>query len=204
MGRELQKHHGMEPQVVITMPLLEGLDGVNKMSKSLANYIGIAEAAQEIFGKVMSISDTLMWRYYDLLSFKSLSEIAKLREDVVQGLNPRDVKVALAMELVERFHNKEAAESAYQDFVQRFQKNQLPDEIPEIELKVPAEGMGIAHVLKQANLVSGTSEAIRMIEQGGVKIDNERVDSKALVLKPGNAYVCQVGKRKFAKISLVK
>ncbi|MDF2940262.1 MAG: tyrosine--tRNA ligase [Gammaproteobacteria bacterium] len=204
MGRELQKHHGMEPQVVITMPLLEGLDGVNKMSKSLGNYIGIAEAPQEIFGKVMSISDSLMWRYYDLLSFKSLGEIAKLKEDVAQGLNPRDVKVALAMELVERFHDKAAAEAAYQDFVQRFQKNQLPDDMPEIELKVSSEGLGIAHVLKQANLVSGTSDAYRMIEQGGVRVDNERVDNKALVLEPDKTYTCQVGKRKFAKITLVK
>jgi tyrosyl-tRNA synthetase len=202
MGRELQKHHGMEPQVVITMPLLEGLDGVNKMSKSLGNYIGIAEAPQDIFGKVMSVSDELMWRYYDLLSFKSLAEIAKLKQEVTQGLNPRDVKVALAKELVARFHDQAAAESAYQDFVQRFQKNQLPDEMAEIELKVPAEGLGIAHVLKQANLVSSTSDAYRMIEQGGVKIDNEKAENKVLILEPGKVYICQVGKRKFAKITL--
>jgi tyrosyl-tRNA synthetase len=202
MGRELQKHHGMEPQVVITMPLLEGLDGVNKMSKSLGNYIGIAEAPTEIFGKVMSISDELMWRYYDLLSFKSLSDIAQLKQDVAAGKNPRDIKVALAMELVERFHDKAAAESSYNDFVQRFQKNQIPDDMPEIELSAPSEGIKIANALKAAGLVEGTSEAFRMIDQGGVKVNGEKVSSRDMILLAGNKYICQVGKRKFAKIKL--
>jgi len=202
MGRELQKHHGMEPQVVITMPLLEGLDGVNKMSKSLGNYIGIAEPANEIFGKVMSVSDELMWRYYDLLSFKSLTEIASLKHEVAQGKNPRDIKVALAMELVERFHDKATAQSSYQDFVQRFQKNQIPDDMPVVELSAPSEGMKIANVLKAANLVEGTSEAFRMMDQGGVKVNGEKISSRDLVLQPGHEYICQVGKRKFAKIKL--
>lgn len=202
MGRELQKHHGQEPQVILTMPLLEGLDGVNKMSKSLGNYIGINDPASEIFGKTMSISDELMWRYYELISLKSALELSKLKEEVKAGKNPRDVKIALAMELVERFHNKQAAEVAYQDFIQRFQKNQIPDEMPEISLSVPAEGMGIAHVLKNANLVATTSEALRMIDQKAVRINGESIEDKKAVLLPGKAYVCQVGKRKFAKVTL--
>ncbi|MDO8954267.1 MAG: tyrosine--tRNA ligase [Gammaproteobacteria bacterium] len=202
MGREQQKHNGMEPQVIITMPLLEGLDGVNKMSKSLGNYIGIADPATEIFGKIMSISDTLMWRYYDLLSFKSLSDIAALKQEVAEGKNPRDIKVALAMELVERFHDKAAADGAYCDFTQRFQKNQIPDEMPSIELSSPSEGLLIANALKSAGLVEGTSEAFRMIEQGGVKVNGEKISARDFVLQSGQEYVCQVGKRKFARIKL--
>ena len=197
MGRELQKQQGQEPQINITMPLLEGLDGVKKMSKSSQNYIGIEEAANNIFGKVMSISDDLMWRYYELLSFKSLETIAELKEKVENGTNPRDIKIELAKELIERFHSKEDAEKAHQDFIQRFQKNQIPDDINTVEL---TQDLPIANLLKQAGLVSSTSEANRMIKQGAVKIDGEKVaDNKATFVK-GTDNVFQVGKRKFAKI----
>ncbi|QLE78366.1 tyrosine--tRNA ligase [Francisella sp. Scap27] len=198
MGRELQKQNNQEAQIIITMPLLEGLDGVKKMSKSSQNYIGIEEPANEIFGKIMSISDELMWRYYELLSFKSLETIAKLKTDVENGKNPRDIKIELAQELIERFHSKEEAEKAYQDFVQRFQKNQIPDDINTVELNTGE--LPIANLLKEAGLVASTSEANRMIKQGAVKIDGEKlVDTKAL-FGQGTENVFQVGKRKFAKI----
>ena len=171
MGRELQKHFGQKPQCILTTPLLEGLDGVNKMSKSLGNYIGINDAPQDMFGKIMSISDELMWRYYDLLSFKSLDEIAKLKSSVTEGLNPRDVKVALAQELVARFHNQNEAEKAHQDFVDRFKKHELPDDMPIQTLQTGGKNLAICNVLQQAGLTATTSEARRMIEQGAVKID---------------------------------
>ena len=197
MGRELQKQQGQEPQIIITMPLLEGLDGVKKMSKSSQNYIGIEEAVNNIFGKVMSISDDLMWRYYELLSFKSLETIAELKEKVENGTNPRDIKIELAKELIERFHSKEDAEKAHQDFIQRFQKNQIPDDINVLEL---TQELPIANLLKEAGLVSSTSEANRMIKQGAVKIDGEKVADNKATFGKGTDNVFQVGKRKFAKI----
>ncbi|MGQ4002875.1 tyrosine--tRNA ligase [Francisellaceae bacterium CB300] len=198
MGRELQKQNNQEPQIIITMPLLEGLDGVKKMSKSSHNYIGIEEPANDIFGKIMSISDELMWRYYELLSFKSLEAIAELKNEVANGKNPRDIKIELARELIERFHSKEDAESAYQDFVQRFQKNQIPDDIDVVELET--NELPIANLLKEAGLVASTSEANRMIKQGAVKIDGEKVEDNIAIFGKGTENVFQVGKRKFAKI----
>ena len=198
VGRELQKHYGQSPQCILMMPLLEGLDGVNKMSKSLGNYVGIAEPPKEIFGKLMSISDELMWRYYDLLSFRGNDEIARLRREVADGRNPRDVKVLLAQEIVARFHTQKDAEDALADFEARFQRGAMPDEMPEVS--VPAGP--VAQVLKQAGLVASTSEALRMIDGGGVRVDGERVSDKGLVFQAGNSIVMQVGKRKFARVSL--
>ncbi|MGY6771727.1 tyrosine--tRNA ligase [Gallibacterium sp. ZY190522] len=198
VGRELQKARGLKPQVAITLPLLEGLDGEKKMSKSLGNYIGVSETPNDMFGKVMSISDELMWRWYDLLSFRSLDEIAQLKQDVANGRNPRDVKILLAKELIERFHDKAAADAAEQTFIERFQKGAMPDEMPEFSF----EGdMPIANLLKAADLVSSTSEALRMIKQGGVKIDGEKVEDSKLIISASTA-VYQVGKRKFAKITI--
>lgn len=199
VGRELQKHHGQSPQCVLMMPLLEGLDGVNKMSKSLGNYIGIAEAPKDIFGKVMSISDDLMWRYYDLLSFKSGEEISKLRSEVLDGANPRNIKVALAQELVARFHGSLAAEAALADFEARFQRGAIPEDISEVSVS-PG---GIAQILKQAALVTSTSEAIRMIEGGGVRIDGAKIEDKSLSLGAGTTVVLQVGKRKYARVTVI-
>jgi tyrosyl-tRNA synthetase len=198
VGRELQKHYGQPPQCVLMMPLLEGLDGNNKMSKSLGNYVGIAEPPQEIFGKLMSISDELMWRYFELLSFRSNSEIVSLRREVAEGRNPRDVKVMLAQELVARFHSQRAAELALEDFQARFQRGALPDDMPEITVAAAP----IPQVLKQAGLVSSTSEALRLIDGGGVRIDGDKVSDKALVLEAGKTVVLQVGKRKFARVLL--
>lgn len=203
MGRELQKHFGQEPQCVVMVPLLEGLDGVNKMSKSLGNYIGISEPAKEIFGKTMSVSDTLMWRYYDLLSFRSNAEIARLRAEVEGGRNPRDVKILLAREFVARFHGDAAAEEALADFEARFQRNAIPDDIPEVRIGVGAEGMVLFQVLKQAGLTGTTSEAMRMIAQGGVRLNGERAEDKGLLLRAGETVVLQVGKRKFASVVLL-
>lgn len=202
MGRELQKNQGQSQQAILMMPLLEGLDGVQKMSKSLNNYIGITDAANDMFGKVMSISDELMWRYYDLLSFRPLQEINELKLAVENGQNPRDVKIALAKELIARFHDQEAAEAAYQDFVQRFQKNAIPDDMPEVTVSLAEEGSGIANVLKEAGLVASTSDAMRMIKQGAVKIDGEKVADTKLRLTEASTKVYQVGKRKFARITL--
>lgn len=203
VGRELQKHYGQSPQCVLTVPLLEGLDGVNKMSKSLGNYVGIYEAPQEIFGKLMSVSDTLMWRYFDLLSFRSESEIVAFKRDVENGANPRDVKVALAQEIVARFHGAQAAEAALADFEARFRQGAIPDEMPEFALQAEtAEGLSVLQVLKQAGLTASTSEAIRMIAQGGVKADGEKVSDKGLLLPVGATVVLQVGKRKFARVSV--
>ncbi|WP_153160224.1 tyrosine--tRNA ligase [Zoogloea sp. 1C4] len=203
VGRELQKHYGQAPQCVLTMPLLEGLDGVSKMSKSLGNYIGIYEPPNEIFGKVMSVSDDLMWRYYDLLSFLPATEIQALRHSITEGRNPRDIKVKLAQELVARFHGAAAAVAALEDFEARFQRNAIPDEIPEVSVEAGADGLTIAAVLKQAGLTASTSESLRMIDQGGVRLDGEKVSDRGLVLAAGVVVVLQVGKRKFARVSLV-
>lgn len=201
VGRELQKHYGQAPQCVLTMPLLEGLDGVNKMSKSLGNYIGIYERPNEIFGKVMSVSDDLMWRYYDLLSFKSESEILALRQSISEGRNPRDVKVLLAQELVARFHGPTAAVAALEDFQTRFQRNAIPDDIPEVSLAGEG-GISVVAVLKQAGLTASTSEAIRMIDQGGVRLDGDKLTDRGLMLESGAVVVLQVGKRKFARVTV--
>jgi len=201
MGRELQKHYGQESQCVLMMPLLEGLDGVNKMSKSLGNYIGIAEPPKEIFGKTMSVPDTLMWRYYDLLSFRSSPEIAALKADVEAGRNPRDVKVMLAQEFVTRFHGQRAAAEALADFEARFSRNEVPGDLPEVRVAVGA-GMPVFKVIQEAGLTGTTSEATRMIEQGAVKLDGERIEDRNLALKAGGKVVLQVGKRKFAAVVL--
>ncbi len=203
MGRELQKHFGQPPQCILTMPLLEGLDGVNKMSKSLGNYVGINEPPQEIFGKLMSVSDELMWRYITLLSFESLSTINTWKKEVAGGRNPRDIKVAFAQEIVARFHSKDAAEAALADFEARFQKGAIPDEVEEVSLQAQDGSLPIAQALKQAGLVASTSDALRMIDQGGVKLDGEKVIDKSLKLASGAVVVAQVGKRKFAKIRVV-
>ncbi|MFX4223948.1 MAG: tyrosine--tRNA ligase [Aestuariibacter sp.] len=202
MGRELQKEEGQKPQVVLMVPLLEGLDGVQKMSKSLNNYIGITDAPNDMFGKIMSISDDLMWRYYDLLSFRPLEEIAELKQQIANGSNPRDIKILLAKEIIARFHDDEAAEKAHQDFVTRFQKNAIPDDLPEVEIALSEEGLAIANLLREASLVSSTSEAMRMIKQGAVKIDGEKVSDTKLQLTETGSAVYQVGKRKFARITL--
>ncbi len=198
VGRELQKQYGQEPQCILTMPLLEGLDGVEKMSKSKANYVGISEKPSEMFGKLMSISDDLMWRYYELLSFRTLDEIAQLHKDVEGGRNPRDVKVLLAQEIVARFHSQADAERALEDFNARA-KGGVPDDIPEVSLE--GAPLGIAQLLKQAGLVPSTSEANRNIEQGGVRIDGEAVSDKGAKIDAGT-YVVQVGKRRFARVTL--
>lgn len=202
MGRELQKDEGQRPQTVIMTPLLEGLDGVQKMSKSLGNYIGITDPANDMFGKIMSISDTLMWRYYELLSFRPIAEIAQFKAAVTAGANPRDYKVLLAKELIARFHAVEAADAAEQDFIQRFSKNAIPDEMTELTLSCGGEAMAIANLLKEANLVESTSEALRMIKQQAVKIDGEKIIDSRLLVSPGSTAVYQVGKRKFARITL--
>ncbi|MBY5921654.1 tyrosine--tRNA ligase [Ferrimonas balearica] len=198
MGRELQKDAGQSPQVVITMPLLVGLDGVKKMSKSANNYIGVSDAPSEMFGKIMSISDDLMWNYYELLSFRPLEEIEQFKADIAAGTNPRDVKIALAKEIIARFHDEAAAEAAHQDFINRFSKNAIPDEMPEFEFEA---GMAIANLLKEAGLVNTTSDAMRMIKQGGAKMDGDKIEDTKLVPAAGTA-VYQVGKRKFARVTL--
>ena len=202
MGRELQKHYGKKPQVIMTLPLLEGLDGVNKMSKSLNNYIGIAESANDMFGKLMSISDDLMWRYFELLSFKTTNEINQYKTDVDNGKNPRDVKFELAKEIIARFHDQGAAESAQAEFIARFKQGALPEDIQEVDLSVPAEGIALPILLKQLNLVPSTSEALRMIKQGAVKVDQQKVSDKDTIFSPGTSAVFQVGKRRFAKANL--
>jgi tyrosyl-tRNA synthetase len=203
VGREMQKHYGQAPQCILTMPLLEGLDGVNKMSKSLGNYVGINEKPEDIFGKLMSVSDDLMWRYIELLSFESLETMGKWRQEVAAGRNPRDVKVAFAQEIVARFHDKTAAERALADFEARFRQGALPEDLPEVRIVAEDGGLPLAQALKQAHLTASTSEAIRMIEQGGVKLDGERVSDRGLKLARGTVAVAQVGKRKFARITVV-
>ncbi|SOD18924.1 tyrosine--tRNA ligase [Nitrosomonas ureae] len=199
MGRELQKHFGQAQQCILTMPLLEGLDGVNKMSKSLNNYVGITESPTEIFGKLMSVSDQLMWRYLELLSFESLQTIQKWREEVAAGRNPRDIKVMLAQEMVTRFHNQASAEAALADFEARFKHGALPEDIPEKIIQTPDNEIPLVQVLKQTGLTVSTSEALRMIEQGAVRLNNEKVTDKSTQIMRGTSVVIQVGKRKFAK-----
>jgi tyrosyl-tRNA synthetase len=202
VGRHLQQHYQQPAQVIITLPLLEGLDGVQKMSKSLDNYVGITEPPGEIFGKLMSISDELMWRYFDLLSFRSNAEIADLKADMVGGRNPRDIKFLLCEEIIERFHSRKAAVAAREEFISRFQKGQMPDDIPEKTLGTAGEGIGIAAALSQCGLTSSNSEAFRMIQQGGVKIDGEKISDRTLRLDPGFKGILQVGKRKFCKATV--
>ena len=202
MGRELQKHYGQAAQCVLTMPLLIGLDGVNKMSKSLGNYVGITEPPQEIFGKLMSVPDDLMWRYLELLSSEAMSTIATWRAEVGQGRNPRDIKVLLAQEMVTRFHSRTAAEQALAEFEARFRQGVLPDDMPAVAVASSGGSIGIAQLLKQAGLVESTSDALRMIDQGAVKLDGERVSDKTLKLPTGTVVVAQVGKRKFGRVTV--
>ncbi|RLA16653.1 MAG: tyrosine--tRNA ligase [Gammaproteobacteria bacterium] len=203
MGRQLQEMYGQKPQVVMTVPILEGLDGVQKMSKSLNNYIGIADAPDDMFGKIMSISDELMWRYFELLSFRPMDEIAQWNKECQQGANPRNYKVKLAQEIIVRFHDQAAAEKALENFEAQFKRGAIPDDIAEIELTATAEGYAIALLLKDAGLTSGTSDSNRMIKQGAVKIDGEKLMDGKLMVLPGTEHVYQVGKRKFAKVKIV-
>ncbi|MBN1378235.1 MAG: tyrosine--tRNA ligase [Gammaproteobacteria bacterium] len=202
VGRELQKQFGQASQVVMTLPILEGLGGGQKMSKSLNNYVGIDEPPGEMFGKLMSISDDLMWRYFELLSFRPMGEVQKLQQQVNEGRNPRDVKFELCLELIARFHDSRAAEQAQQEFVARFQQGEIPEEMPELELSTVKGGLPIANLLKEAGLVASTSEAFRMIKQGAVKIDGERIEDKNLSVNTGAQHVYQVGKRRFARVLL--
>lgn len=202
VGRELQKHYGQRPQCVLTMPLLEGLDGVNKMSKSLGNYIGINESPREIFGKIMSVSDDLMWRYYDLLSFRHVAEIVGFRREIDEGRNPRDVKVLLAQEIVERFHSRSAAEDALSEFEARFRQGVLPDDMPELTVASDGVALSVVSVLKLAGLTASTSEGLRMLAQGAVRANGEKVSDKGLAFSSGESVILQVGKRKFAKIQI--
>ncbi len=199
VGRHLQQHFGQAPQITITLPLLEGTDGVQKMSKSLGNYVGITEPPDEMFGKLMSISDELMWRYFELLSFRRTAEIEAFKAEVGGGANPRDIKFLLCEELIERFHDRAAAVQARETFIARFREGQMPEDMPERALVTGGEGIGIANALKQCGLVASNSEAFRLIDQGGVRIDGAKVDDRALVLEPGFSGVLQVGKRKFCK-----
>ena len=202
MGRELQRHFGQPTQCILTMPLLEGLDGVNKMSKSMGNYIGVTDAPADMFGKLMSISDVLMWRYLELLSFRDMSEIAGWRVEVNGGRNPRDIKVLLAQEIVTRFHSRRDAETALEEFEARFRRGVLPDEMPELSIVATGGSIAVPQLLKQADLVSSASEGVRMIQQGAVKLDGERVNDKADAVEAGRVVVAQVGKRKFARITV--
>ena len=202
VGRELQRANGQEPQVVITVPILEGLDGVNKMSKSLDNYVGIDESPNEMFGKIMSISDELMWRWFELLSFRSIDEIKTLKADQAQGKNPRDIKIDLAKELIARFHDEQSANLAEENFINQFQKKNIPDNIEEISFSMSGDSMPLANLLKECGMTSSTSEAMRMIEQGAVRIDEKKIiDTKHIVYSNTSA-IYQVGKRKFKKITL--
>jgi tyrosyl-tRNA synthetase len=202
VGRELQKDYGQEPQVIITMPLLEGIHGPEKMSKSLGNYVGIHEPPSDMFGKLMSVSDEMMWRYIELLSFESLDTISGWKRSISEGMNPRDVKVRFAQEIVARFHDRAAAERALEDFDARFRHGGVPEDLPEQVMAVSPEGMAINQVLKSTGVCPSTSEALRMIEQGGVRVNGDKVSDKALRLFAGSTYVLQVGKRKFAKVTL--
>ncbi len=202
MGRELQKHFNQPPQCILTMPLLEGLDGVNKMSKSLNNYVGITESPKEIFGKLMSVSDQLMWRYLELLSFESLQTIQQWRMEIESGRNPRDIKVRLAQEMVARFHSLQDAEAALADFEARFRYGALPEDMPEHTLTTPDKEIALVQILKSTGLTASTSEALRMIEQGAVKLDSEKVENKAIQIQCGSSVTIQVGKRKFARVTI--
>jgi len=203
VGRELMKAEGMEPQVILTMPILEGLDGVQKMSKSLGNYIGIEDAPNDMFGKIMSISDELMWRYFELLSFRPMDDVEQFQRDIDAGANPRDIKFLLAEEIIARFHDAAAAEAAKQDFIVRFTRGALPDDMPEIEIELDQDTIGIAALLKQSGLTDSTSDSFRMIKQGAVKLDGEKVSDRGLELTRGSVLVAQVGKRKFKRITLI-
>jgi len=204
VGRELQKESGQEPQVIMTMPILEGYtQGPEKMSKSLNNYIAITDSPNDMFGKIMKIDDEKMWRYFDLLSFRSISEIGNLRKEVNEGANPRDIKFKLAVEIIERFHDQKAAEVAQADFIQRFQKGAMPDVIPEKTVETLDGEMAIGKLLKEAGLVSSTSEGMRMVKQGAVKIDGSKIDDTKLILKKEATYILQVGKRKFASVTII-
>ena len=202
VGRHIQQSYNVEQQIVITLPLLEGLDGVQKMSKSYGNYIGITDPAGEMFGKIMSVSDELMWRYFELLSFRPLSDIEALRKAVTGGRNPRDVKFELAREIVGRFHDANAADAANAEFISRFQKGAMPEEIRTVSVAAKGGRLGIAHLLKEAGLVASTSEAFRMLKQGAVRIDGEKVEDRAIEIDAGTTHVFQVGKRKFARVSV--
>ncbi|HTS21614.1 MAG TPA: tyrosine--tRNA ligase [Casimicrobiaceae bacterium] len=203
VGRELQRHYGQEPQCILTLPLLEGLDGVNKMSKSLDNYVGVTEAPGEMFGKLMSISDELMWRYYELLSFRPMEEIAALKRECAQGRNPRDAKVMLAQEIVARFHSASAAEAALAEFEARFKAGAMPESMPAVTLHSAGAGLAVAQLAKQAGVVESTSEALRLIAQRGLKLDGEVVIDKALVVAAGSTVVVQAGKRRFARVTVL-
>lgn len=203
VGRQLQQAYGQPPQVLLTVPLLEGLDGVSKMSKSLENYVGITDPPEEMFGKLMSISDELMWRYFDLLSFRTIEEIATLRQRVVDGENPRDIKFLLADEIVTRFHDAQSAQKARESFIARHRDKALPDDLPLVRIEAPDGQLGIGYILRDAGLVSGTSEAFRLIQQGAVRIDGERVADRSVTVSAGEEHVYQVGKRRFARVCLV-
>jgi tyrosyl-tRNA synthetase len=204
MGRELQKHFGQSPQCILTMPLLEGLDGINKMSKSLNNYVGITESPKEIFGKLMSVSDELMWRYIELLSFESSTTIQQWKQTVEEGRNPREIKVKFAQEMVSRFHSTHDADNALTDFEARFKRGALPDDIPETIIQTQENALPLTQLLKQTGLTTSTSEAIRLIKQGGIKLDNEKIEDKAVQITQGETVIIQVGKRKFAKVTITK
>ena len=201
VGRELQKAYGKPQQAILTVPILEGLDGVQKMSKSLGNYVGITDAPNEMFGKLMSVSDELMWRYFELLSFRPMSEIEKFQTQIADGANPRDIKFLLCEEIISRFYDQTAADNAKQDFIQRFQKNAMPDKIPEVKINL-SEGMPIANLCKETQLCSSTSEAMRMVKQGAVKINGEKVADPKQVINEAESFVLQVGKRKFVRITI--
>ncbi|MCU7799050.1 MAG: tyrosine--tRNA ligase [gamma proteobacterium symbiont of Lucinoma myriamae] len=203
MGRELQKSHGQTPQIVLTMPILEGLDGVQKMSKSLNNYIGVSDSPDDMFGKIMSISDELMWRYFELLSFRPMTEINQFKTDVDNGTNPRDIKFILAKEIITRFHDETSAEKSQQNFIDRFKKGKIPDDIEEFEMQSTDGSLGIAYIIKDAGMTTSTGEAIRMIKQGAVKIDGEKVIDTKLSVENNTTKVYQVGKRKFAKVTII-
>ena len=202
VGRQLQQAYGQQPKIVVTMPLLEGLDGVQKMSKSLGNYVGITDPPADMFGKLMSISDDLMWRYFELLSFRSATDIAALQKAAGEGRNPRDIKIELAMEIIERFHDGAAAEKARDEFIARFSRGEIPDEMSECELATENGELGIANVLRGAGLTASNAEGFRMLQQGAVRVDGVKVADRDLALKAGATYIIQVGKRKFAKVSL--
>ena len=203
VGRHIQQSYDQEPQIAFTMPLLEGLDGTQKMSKSYDNYIGITEPPNEMFGKIMSISDELMWRYYELLSFCSLDEINTKKKSVQDGMNPRDIKFELAVEIVSRFYDQKIGEQSKQEFIERFQKGSMPDQIIESDLKSNNGEMPLSHILKHAGLVTSASEAFRMIQQGAVKIDGQKIKDRNTIIKGGSTHIYQVGKRRFAKINLL-
>ena len=201
VGREMQKAYGTSQQAILTVPILEGLDGVQKMSKSLDNYIGITDAPNDMFGKLMSVSDEMMWRYFELLSFRSIEEVEGFQKQISEGANPRDIKFLLCEEIIARFHDQASADSAKQDFIQRFQKNAIPDDMEEVSIDL-AEGMPIANLCKEAQLCPSTSDAMRMVKQGAVKINGEKVNDPKQIIAESESFVLQVGKRKFARIKV--